>query len=734
MRSDRLLRWGMLPCISRRPAGGCVALCASLLLCGAFAVTPALALNSERHYELVSPVFKGGYGATIVQGVSSDGNGVAYFSQGAFAGAPSGGGFLDYLARRAASGWSTVPLMPPATSLSTWLFRDVSPSLDLAFAAGYPGLSAEDVLPGGDLLIHPTDLPDTVANWALVGALEGTGKGLLDISYIDADVGFCHVLLANTGEALLPEAIGAKEPLAYDFDRGCSGGTPSLRLVALNNKSKPINLGCAVDIGIAKYTHGVSNTYNAVSADGSEVFFTDCLSGGAGPASPHQLFVRLGGARTVEVSRPLGACVAKGIAGEVPCDGASERASADFAGAAADGSRVFFTTAAALSGEDKDTGNDLYVASIGCPEAGSECEPTERVVTSLVQVSHDPNAGEAAGVQDVVRVAPDGSRVYFQAGGDLLSAGQRQALESEGRPVPQPGGPNLYVYDTASPGSVAFIGTGVVGASENGAEAQTAGADGRFLVFSTSARLVAGDTDSAKDVYRYDAQTGALARVSLGEGGYGANGNAETAGAGIAAGHFGGTLRDQYEMDNRAVSEDGSRIVFTSAERLSPEAHNKLVNAYEWHEQPGESEGQVSLVSSGSAEDPVTDVVISQDGANVFFVTTQGLVPQDGDGSADIYDARLGEAFPPAPAEPRRCESDACQGPLTNPAPLLVPGSAAQAPGGNFAPPVAAATLPPRKPAVKCKKGRKLSHGKCVKVKKRKSLGRRARRLRGEGR
>ena len=36
----------------------------------------------------------------------------------------------------------------------------------------------------------------------------------------------------------------------------------------------------------------------------------------------------------------------------------------------------------------------------------------------------------------MTRVAPDGSRVYFVASGDLLSEAEQETLESEGRPVP----------------------------------------------------------------------------------------------------------------------------------------------------------------------------------------------------------------------------------------------------------------------------------------------------------
>lgn len=49
-----------------------------------------------------------------------------------------------------------------------------------------------------------------------------------------------------------------------------------------------------------------------------------------------------------------------------------------------------------------------------------------------------------------MRVAPDGSRVYFVARGDLLAVAQQQQLEREGRPVPRVGADNLYVYDSTT--------------------------------------------------------------------------------------------------------------------------------------------------------------------------------------------------------------------------------------------------------------------------------------------
>jgi hypothetical protein len=695
----------------------------------------AFALPAGREYEMVSPVYKGGFGAINIGAVASNGESVAFYSPGAFKGAQSGADFIDYLARRSASEWSTAPLMPPAASMAVVdSGPDVSPTLDTTLVLGRPGANwekADQEGTEGEFLLHPTNLPDTSAGWELGGiALEAVDKTPLTFSYEDGSADFCHLLLAiPTGRALLSEAVGTTGQV-YELDRGCNGEPVSLGLVGVNNRDKLINRSCKVDIGIQDYTSIKPSAFNAISADGGEVFFTDCL----GPQMPHQLFVRLGEARTLEVSKPVKeACV------EVPCKEALKRASAEFDGASEDGSRVFFTTTARLTEEDKDTGNDLYMATIDCPEGKPECEVAERTVTSLVQASHDPTIGEAADVQGVVRVAPDGERAYFVAGGDLLSQAEREGLEREGRPVPHVGADNLYVYDSAPPSKVAFIGDLCLGKQLSGSvedircpnatgtdtslwyplrlgtggEAQTAGADGRFLVFSTYAQLVANDTDSAKDVYRYDAQTGALERVSLGEAGHDGNGNDSSFDAGIEVGHSGGTVLFQYEMDNRAISENGSRIVFRTAEPLSPAASNGLTNVYEWHEEPGWSEGRVSLVSSGTGEQPVKDVVISPEGNDIFFVTVQGLVLQDTDGAPDVYDARLNGGFPPAPAERRPCEGDACQGPLTNPAPLLVPGSVPQAPGGNFAPPASkhAVKAKPKK-KVKAKKKRSTKKGK----------------------
>jgi hypothetical protein len=701
--------------------------------------TPALALNPERHYEMVSPPFKGGFGALGIEGVASDGESVAYYSPGVFAGAPTGPFQPDYLARRGATGWSTRPLLPPASLLSLVRGVDLSPSLDSVLVHGQPGPSSENPLPIEDYFVHEPSSPDTEAGWGSPFA-EVKTEEISSIEEMDADPSFCHILLQSFEYPLLPEGNGDQ---LYELNRGCGTETRGLAFVGVNNQDSLINRDCGVDGGVRKYALNGENTFNAVNVDGSETFFTDCLSDSSTvPSSPHQLFVRLGGSRTVEVSRPLVEEGSKNrFCGEVPCEEAARRGSAEFQGASEDGSRVFFTAPlkagqAPLVPGDTDASDNLYMAGIGCPEGTPECGASEREVRGLAEVSHDPNGG-AADVQGVLRVAPDGQRAYFVAEGDLLTGAQQQALEGEDRMVPHVGAENLYVYDNGgeeAEGSIQFIGdlcsghelSGSVqdvrcpasGSDEslwttNFAEAQTAAADGRFLVFATYAQLTGEDTNAARDVYRYDASTGVLERISGGEGGYDANGNGGALGSTIMAGNhgdgqFGKPVRSQFEMNDRAISEDGSRIVFLSAEPLSPMVTNGLTNAYEWRESADGVGGSVSLVSSGTGEQPVEDAVVSPDGRNIFFDTTVGLVPQDTDGAPDIYDARLGEGFPASSTgELRPCEGDACQGPLTTPAPLLVPGSIAQAPGGNYSSPSPTkASSGKHKPKKKKKKGK----------------------------
>ncbi|HWY18773.1 MAG TPA: hypothetical protein VNY27_08700 [Solirubrobacteraceae bacterium] len=761
--------------------GARLALLSVLALCVmALSTTPAVAagcpneqvrveqastrLPDCRAYEMVSPVYKGGYGANAIAGVAPDGEGAAFSSQGAFAGAPASFPTTSlYVARRGSEGWQTTPLIAPASvAPNVASVASFSASLGLTLVAGDLGPNSEVAARAGEraFLVHPTATPDTAENWRVAGmvfesaAKEAIFNGVAMPSFGES-ADFSHIVFGGAGvPPLRPSAVGTRDPL-YDLQTQLSGGDPVLRLVGVTNEAlpggepEPIDPYCPVALG------GFLSGFNAVSADGATIFFTtnanrsdkdinECekTSEATQTNNPPIVYARLGGGKTVQVAVP----VAADCSVSAPCHSAAQ-APAEYMGASADGARVFFMTTQPLVTGDTDTGNDLYMATIGCPGGGGECEPSQREVTSMTQVSHHQNASEPARVQGVVAVSQDGTRVYFVARGVLGEAGVQplgQGVQSQ----PVKGADNLYVYDAATQGT-AFVADvcsepGKSGELEDqrcplGAastpdtrlwssgtraaqlNACTGGEPscqaGRFLVFVSSGRLVSGDTNSNLDVYRYDSGTGALQRVSVGEEGADANGNGGSSDALILPAQLGGHAQEASGLKTRAVSDDGSRVVFTTARPLSERAGQGVSSAYEWHQASSEAgEGRVSLISGSGFTEGVEDLVISPSGRDVFFVTAQGLVAHDGDGQVDVYDARVAGGFTPSPAERAACAADACYGPLTNPAPLLVPGSFSQAPGGNFPLPATAPT-PKRKPA-KCRKGFVKQRNRCVKQRK----------------
>ncbi|HEY5287013.1 MAG TPA: hypothetical protein VIJ50_07905 [Solirubrobacteraceae bacterium] len=661
---------------------------------------------------MVSPPYKGGYGANGIKAVAPDGESVAFVSLGAFAGAPTSNVYNGYLASRSDSGWSTVSLLPP-TAIAPYAYLE--PLIDLSSNLGSSLLFTELGANNGtanyegtkaEFLLHPTAAPDTTEGFDLVGPVLKTieNKPLKPI-YVGASSDFSHVLFQIGGgeDPLLSNGLSAAREL-YDLSSNEESGS-SLHVVGVNAEEQPIDPYCPVELGSS---FGKVSQFNAIADGGQEIFFTTNANTSErancddarreDPANPGIVYVRLAGQKTLQVSGSLD---------RSEFDGANEL-----------GTEVFFTTRQSLVAGDADSGEDLYMATIGCPGGAVECPVAAREVSSLTQVSHDPTLGEAAEVQGLVRLSPDGSRVYFVARGTLSQEPNAEGLR------PERGADNLYVYDSSTAAAPVFVADLCSGSERSGAlkdphcpasvdeensdvalwatprpEVQTAD-NGNFLVFSTYAQLVSNDTDMAKDVYRYNAETGRLDRVSIGEDGYDTNGNNSLFNATIhedgGGGEHGAAVYELTGMNSRAISEDGSRIVFTTEEPLSPHVVNHVTNAYEWHVEPGWSEGQVSLISSGNATEPVNDVVITPGGRDVYFVTTQGLVPQDIDGAPDIYDARLGGGFPTAPASVEPCSSDACQGPLSTPAPLLVPGSVSQAPGESV-------SSPPAKHRVKSK-------------------------------
>ncbi|MGA7704306.1 MAG: hypothetical protein WB998_05360 [Solirubrobacteraceae bacterium] len=396
---------------------------------------------------------------------------------------------------------------------------------------------------------------------------------------------------------------------------------------------------------------------HAVSGDGSEIFFRRHCGG---------VFVRVNGSTTLELA-PAG----------------------EFQGASQDGSKAFFTNEV----------GELLMDTI-------DRRPGHEAIGETVQVTPGSPAS-------VVVSSDDGSHIYFVSPGALAGA------NAQGH-SPEAGSSNLYVYDSLTR-LTSFIAVVSVETEGFGFQAQTT-PDGDYLVFTTASALTPDDTDTAADVYRYDASTGGLERVSVGENGYDENGNDSAFGASIAASLLGASedrTIPTWRLSTRAITDDGSTIIFSTVEPLSSRAVNGNVDVYVWHE------GSVGMISTGLSQSSDEDAVISQSGQDIFFLTRQSILPQDSDGLTDVYDARIDGGFPEAGLPAGGCSGDICQGPPSVPSLLGAPASATFSGLGNPSEETTSMQAKPKgKPKVKgkpkCKSGYKRDQrGKCLKVRKR---------------
>jgi hypothetical protein len=135
-----------------------------------------------------------------------------------------------------------------------------------------------------------------------------------------------------------------------------------------------------------------------------------------------------------------------------------------------------------------------------------------------------------------------------------------------------------------------------------------------------------------------------------------------------------------------AQSADGNTTAFVTREALVPQDINGTYDVYEWRN------GMVRLVSDGETVFPTGGVTlpavygIDATGQNVFFwLIDRGLTGYEHDGFSNLYDARIGGGFP-RPEEPEHCSEESCQGPLQAPPGQPSSGSSGLAGAGNVAP------------------------------------------------
>jgi hypothetical protein len=640
-----------------------------------------------RAYEMVSSRFKSGREVGLYP--SSDGARLLEATLGAHAGTESNLGLESlYELHRGELGWQAQAISPPAAQLSAQIFVGASADLSKTLWVAHTPAQSVNALdiyvrePSGQMVKVGAEEPPSAA-----GGPPAEEKNELpqfgNYTVAGASADLSHVLFQVSSHGVhWPGDTSSFEAGTFSLYEYTGTGNVQPRLVGLNGAGHLIS-DCETSLGSAR-SHEL---YNAVSADGHVVYFTalghssesECSEAIENAPEVTEVYARLDGVESVSISEPSRAqCEACDMAVEQPASEGGARRPAIFSGASRDGSKAFF-----LSEQELFAGNTtdaLY-------EYDFSAQPGHR----LIRASSGSSTPQVLGV---ARVAEDGSHAYFVA--EEALTGEPNA---EGH-VPEKGQPNLYVFerDARYPaGHVAFIATLSVedAADWNAADERPVQTtpDGRYLVFQSVAPLTAG-AGAATQVFEYDALTEQLARISVGQSGY-ASGeeNADLNGSTISAQSFQSTPLGG--LGGLSLSSDGRTIVFNNTSALTPEAETAGAVAansvYEYHSTATIGEGHVYLISSGSNPVAAAGIGVDASGANVFFIAPDPIVGEIGDSAYDIFDARVGGGFEPAPNRPD-CTGEDCLEAATSTPTFEMPASVATPGRGNVltvAPPVA---------------------------------------------
>jgi hypothetical protein len=632
-----------------------------------------------------------------------------------------------------------------------------------------------------NIFLHASEAPGEAGFYQLLN-LTPSGLGARDAYFRAGSADFSHIVFSSplqlTLEAPLPPEQTASYSVGEDLYENVGGvlhlvtflpgGAPTWGILANSWESYEAESS-------ASFTH-------AVSDDGERVFFyangkqfcesplqgTSCS--GPGRYVNAKLYLRQ---NTAQAPAASGECspAEAGRACTVQVDEKNAGApgpggGGQFQSGTPDGSRAFFTDCSRL------TADSTAVSSGGCggfakgqtqeegylPPTGQdlyEYDVEKPVGERLTDLTVDSNGSDSLGadVQGVAGISEDGSYVYFVARGVLTGSEENEHHEQAAA-----GETNLYLRHAGATTFIATLGpplSNEIGSSARGGTescdwasvstpestpaSPTSGVapcltsrvspDGRFLAFNSRKRLtgydntVAASGEPSFEIFRYDAATSELSCASCDP----EKGTTPTARETFEQPTISAPLPpgenwlQAPNISNNQLSDDG-RVFFSTTNSLLPaDVNGSNSDVYEY------DGSRLHLISAGTGNDGSVFRNASLDGANVFFTTADALVSSDTDGAISLYDARVGGGFLTAPSvgpggvvETPACESvEACKPPPGEPPAEPFPASSAFSGAGNLVSPPAPVLTAPKK-TIKCPRGKKLSHGKCVKKKPKK--------------
>lgn len=606
-------------------------------------------LQDCRAYELVSPPHKfggqiGSSAPSVAAQIAADGEHVAYHNNGYALEGSKSGSESGFLASRGLS-WSNASVLPvPGQN---------QPGLGIPGYDAYLRGSTPDgrtsvyfdntTSPHGSLWVYRADGSRVRIADASVSAFGNNPAPLIGALphqpwFEGISANGKHVVFGDT-DALVPGVSETGNEILYVWnDDDSNGGLGSLDVVNRTSSSTltVIEPGASATLGGSAQHTTVDDDdgglRNAISADGSRVFFQTPPPVDSGQELPNgggPLYMRENGSTTTEISAPT--------PGYTPT---SPPTRVQYLDASEDGRYAFFWA-----------DGDIVE---GAPAAGgiyrydAETSSLGFLATAVELFAQVPTAMASA----------DGSHLYYQDGNTVKVYGGGQSTTTVF---------NGVVQDSKSVPTVSI--------RDDICATAGVSSDGRFFAFSARA---GSDSALPLQVYRYDAVTGALDRVST----------SPTAPTTYNAGWYAAPSCESIGFPNRVrvrlLSDDGHYVFFDTEAALVPADSNGVADTYQWHD------GKVSLISSGTngfIGSGSNFIGTGASGRDAFFTTTDPLVYQDPDTAYDIYDARVdGGLASQTEGPPARCSGEGCQSDSSAPPPLAATASASYAGPANAKP------------------------------------------------
>ena len=674
--------------------------------------------------------------------------------------AKNGDGNL-YLSERGAGGWSesNIEPIPTGARVIEGFSADLSQQFFKISEAEFNDTHGPSQSGSCEEIYSRSGGAGVAAYRSLATASTTSGKECDRLTFAGTSADDSHLLFQSPG-AYTPGAAEGKEgeseqsfgtfnPEGYDNLYDAVAG--QLHQVNVLPDGKPEQAPYSA-VGGLKHIYGAlyeNNLANAISSSGSHIFWTSMKT--------KDLYVRendtqsqsaVEGERCTELAK---ACTVQLDQAQPGAEGKS--GGGTFWTSSSNGERVFFTdcsrlavgsTAVATSGCSREIslphGGELVVA------AGDDLYEYDLEDGRLTDLTVDHNGSDALGadVQGVIGASGDGSYVYFVANGVL--AGENAEARS-----PVSGQPNLYL---SHEGKTSFVATlefedqifseGPSGGVRNPEEGEASGdwrlspglrtaesaLDGGAVAFMSRAALTGYDNlgctptsqsspGRCPEVFLYNTHAGRIFCASCTPTGAPPVATAENWEK-LLGGHVSVSGNNTFGL--RWLNAEGTQVYFDSSEPLVPQDTNARQDVYEWESEGSggcaRAEGCVGLLSGGDSPHDAFFLDASETGGDVFFTSSERLLPNGGAEFVKLYDARINGGFPELQ---QSCTGTGCQGIPPAPPIFATPSSVTFDGIGNFPPPVPVVKSKPKsKPQAKCKKHFVKKKGKCVRTATRK--------------